>query len=712
MRKTFCLFNPHRRAGAIVAALLVLTASFVVGEAARAQAFSLEDVLSAPYPENLVAAADGARIAWTETHKGARSVFTAAAPDFEPQRIAHFPKDDGRPLSALSLSADGAFAVFTRGGAKNWDGEHPNPDSAPEGAFQRVWMAPTGAGGARVMAEGSRGVVSPDGKHVLIHREGKLYQYTAARTGEEVSEPLFRIRGGLASVSWSPVGDKILFVSNRNGHSFVGVYDFADDEVRWMGPSVYRDMHPVWRPNGSEIAFMRRPGRLNGERMHLMTAWPFSIMVADVATGAAREVWRSPNDMAGGLAQRYFPEPLRWSRTGRLVFYSEHDGFMRLYSLAPDEGEAVALTPAACEAEDSALSPDGGRLIFSHNCGDTDRRDLAAVDVGGGEVTPLSEGAWIETSPAPLADGRIALRKAGPKSPTRIALLEADGESRFISAPAPAGFPSASLVTPKQATFPSTDGFTVHGQLFLPPGLEEGETAPALIFMHGGPIRQMLLGWHYRGYYANAYAMNQYLAARGYVVLAVNYRAGIGYGRDFRLVSDHGPRGASEYGDILAAAKHLKSLPQVDQDKIGLWGGSYGGLLTAQGLARDSDIFAAGVDLHGVHDWSLDFPKRPGRAWGITPEEMELARQSSPVAHIDGWRSPVLFIHGDDDRNVVFWETTDLAMRLEKKDVHWEALVLPDEVHGFYRHASWLSAFSATADFFDRMLMGRNGPAP
>ncbi|MEM9898223.1 MAG: prolyl oligopeptidase family serine peptidase [Pseudomonadota bacterium] len=710
MKNLFCSFTSYKLANAATAAFLLVVTSGFHGSAAWAQPFTLEDVLSAPYPENLVSSGDGRRIAWTETNQGARSVVTATAPDFEPRRIAHFPKDDGRPLSALSLSADGAFAVFTRGGAKNWDGDHPNPDSAPEGAFQRVWMAPTDGSGARLVGEGARGITSPDGKTVLIQRAGKLYQYTIGRIDEEVGEPLFQVRGSVANVSWSPSGEKILFVSNRNGHSFVGVYDIANDEIRWMGPSVYRDMHPVWRPSGAEVAFMRRPGRLNGERMHLMTAWGFSIMVADVATGATREVWRSPNEMAGGLAQRYFPKPLRWTQTGRLVFYSEQDGYMRLYSVASEGGDAIALTPEACEAEDSALSFDETHVVFSHNCGDVDRRDIASISVAGGEVKPLSNGQWIETNPTPLAGGLVALRKSGPKSPTRIALLNGDG--RFISAPAPAEFPSTSLSTPKQAVFPSTHGFTIHGQLFLPPELEEGEKVPALIFMHGGPIRQMLLGWHYRGYYANAYAMNQYLAAKGYIVLAVNYRAGIGYGRDFRLVPDHGPRGASEYNDILAAAKYLKSIPQVDHDKIGLWGGSYGGFLTAQGLARDSETIAAGVDLHGVHDWSLDFPKRPGRAWGIVPEEMELARQSSPVAHIDGWRSPVLFIHGDDDRNVVFWETTDLAMRLDKKGVHWEALVLPDEVHGFYRHASWLSAFSATADFFDRMLMDNKTPAP
>src|ERR1700730_11504725 len=101
--------------------------------------------------------------------------------------------------------------------------------------------------------------------------------------------------------------------------------------------------------------------------------------------------------------------------------------------------------------------------------------------------------------------------------------------------------------------------------------------------MHGGPIRQMVLGLHYMYYYANAYAMNQYLASQGYVVLSVNYRLGIMYGRAFREAANASWRGAAEYRDIVAGAKFLQGLVTVDQKKIGLWGGSYVGYLTALG---------------------------------------------------------------------------------------------------------------------------------
>jgi dipeptidyl aminopeptidase/acylaminoacyl peptidase len=200
--------------------------------------------------------------------------------------------------------------------------------------------------------------------------------------------------------------------------------------------------------------------------------------------------------------------------------------------------------------------------------------------------------------------------------------------------------------------------------------------------------------------------MNQFLARQGYIVLSVNFRSGIGYGRAFRRAPEQGPRGASEYQDILAAAKYLRGRLDVDPERIGLWGGSYGGYLTALGLARDSELFKAGVDFHGVHDWSLRGKRREGGGWGITDDSlMRAAYEASPVADIRFWHSPVLFIHGDDDRNVDFIQTVDLVQRLrEAGKARVETLVFPDEVHGFYRHENWLRAYQATANFFDRHL--------
>jgi dipeptidyl aminopeptidase/acylaminoacyl peptidase len=178
------------------------------------------------------------------------------------------------------------------------------------------------------------------------------------------------------------------------------------------------------------------------------------------------------------------------------------------------------------------------------------------------------------------------------------------------------------------------------------------------------------------------------------------------YGRDFRAAPGGALRGAAEYQDIVAAAGYLASLPQVDRTRIGLWGGSYGGLLTALGLARNSDLFKAGVDFHGVHDWSVLLERwEDGAAEAPDKKEaQDLALRSSPLADVARWRSPVLVIHGDDDRNVPFDQTTDLVQRLHRQNVRIEEIVYPDEIHDLLLWRSWIDAYRATAAFFMREL--------
>src|ERR1700679_1273127 len=208
------------------------------------------------------------------------------------------------------------------------------------------------------------------------------------------------------------------------------------------------------------------------------------------------------------------------------------------------------------------------------------------------------------------------------------------------------------------------------------------------------------------GYYANAYAVNQYLAAHGFVVLSVNYRLGIGYGRAYQQPDHAGYAGAAEYQDVLAGAHFLQDLPHVDGRRIGIWGGSYGGYLTALALARNSDMFAAGVDFHGVHDWNLEDNASDWKQGSFAEMDATTAkaRSSSPIASIDRWRSPVLFIHGDNDPEVAYAQTPILAEALRAHGVPVEELIFPDELHAFLLHKDWLAAYQAAAAFFLRTL--------
>ena len=433
---------------------------------------------------------------------------------------------------------------------------------------------------------------------------------------------------------------------------------------------------------------------------------PWAIWVADTDTWSAKELWHSGKELTDSYP--YMADGsgvIHWATENRIVFAGEQDGWQRLYSIAAGGRTATLLTPGNCEVEQWSLAPDGKTVLFSSNCNDIDRRHLWSVAASGGKPAQLSIGQGIEWSPVVVADSGYLAFVASDASHTARPfvrqLADSSSEAKPLAAETwPAQFPADQLITPQQVVFKSSDGLDIHAQLFLPKNLKPGEKRPSVLFFHGGSMRQMLLGWHYMYYYSNAYGMNQYLASRGYVVLSVNYRSGIGYGRAFREAPGRAGRGASEYQDVVAAGKYLQSRADVDSLHIGLWGGSYGGYLTALGLARNSDLFAAGVDLHGVHDWPTD--NWDGK--NISPDLTKLAHESSPVSSVDKWKSPVLFIHGDDDRNVYFTQTVDLAARLRERGVHVEQLIFPDEIHDFLLHHSWLKAYSAASDFFDRTL--------
>jgi dipeptidyl aminopeptidase/acylaminoacyl peptidase len=679
--------------------------------------FTMTQVLGYPFPSELVSLRSGGAFAWVSDARGERSIWVAEAPDYRARRVADYPGDIGQEISYLQFSHDGKYVIYVLGGDHdaNWPvADEPDPTASPGQPQMQVWAVSLSGGAPRVLGEGDAPAVSPDNRRVAFIHMPEHSVWQAPIDGGSKAQRLFFDLGRNSDLRWSPDGKSLAFVSDRGDHSFVGVYRDANTPIEYLLPSTSQDVEPRWSPDGRRIAFVRTPG--DGGPPQSILEWhpiQWSVWVADVAQNTGGRVWESPNTLRGS-----YPEDgsgLLWAAGNRLAFISEVDNWPHLYTVSAAGGEAKLLTPGPFMVEDVAMTPDRHDLIYNANTGSTsgdeDRRHLYRVSVDGGAPVAITHGDHSAWNPVSTANGAtLAFIDAGPRRPPEVLFGSLTGASwRSAGGDAlPADFPTKDLGVPKAVSFHSADGLAIEGQVFA----ARGGTArkPGIIFVHGGPPRQMLLTWSYMGYYSNDYAVNQYLANHGFVVLSVNYRLGIGYGHDFHYPEHWGPTGASEYQDVVAGAKWLQQDPAVDPNRIGIWGGSYGGYLTALALARNSDIFKAGVDWHGVHDWSI-----LGDDWfGNTIDRYQMLDMaalkkifwlSSPDSAIGTWTSPVLLIQGDDDRNVRFHQMVDLARRLQLQHVPYQELVIPDEIHGFLRWHSDAEADEATAAFFEKQLL-------
>lgn len=680
-----------------------------------AQQFALEDIKTYPFPTELTTA--GNKIAWAFDEQGKRNIYVGEGPTFSARKLTNYTQDDGQELTGISISADGKWVVYVRGGdhGSNWgDLEPVNPSFDPVPSKVSVWVIPFAGGDPKLYSEGDAPAISPNSDKVVYLVKGQVW--VVPTDGSSAAKNLFTTRGSVGSLRWSSDGNQLAFVADRADHELIGVYNFTKNSISWIAPSFSKDSSPRWSPDGKQIAFVRTPGE-GGVPKSLLERHhkPWSIMVADVATGTAKQIWESPKTLPGSRPTTHGGTNLHWGAGNRIAFLAYHDGWPHLYSMPSTGGAPMQLTKGNFMNEYISMSADGKWLLASANTGtdklDIDRRHIIRVPIDKADMKVLTPGDGLEWAPHLTDDGShliyIGATAQRPPLPTYMKLDK--GKPQLIGEKnIPTSFPHNNLIIPKQITFQSPDGFTIHGQLFEPKG--GAVKKPALIYVHGGPPRQMLLGWHYSDYYSNAYSINQYLANLGFVVITVNYRLGIGYGYEFHQPERAGTAGASEYIDIKAAGEWLAKQPNVDPARIGIYGGSYGGFLTAMALGRDSKLFAAGVDIHGVHDrtarrtQNMLMPDQYERA-PDAEEALKVAWESSPVSSVPTWESPVLIIHADDDRNVRVSESTDLVQRLQEKGVPMETIMIVDDTHHWMKWSNAVKVGNATADFFQRQFM-------
>jgi dipeptidyl aminopeptidase/acylaminoacyl peptidase len=661
--------------------------------AVAAERDRLAEALALPVASGLVGARDVPRFAWVENEAGVRNIW-AATRGQPARRLTAFTQDDGQEISGLAFSDDGARLAFVRGGDEEYPDEEdlPNTGTAPFTPAQQVFALQMEGGTPLAIGQGHAPSFSPDGEHMAFTRRGEVWIWTRGGAPRRIA----KVSGNMDRLTWSRDGTQLLFSEDRGEHSLVAVLG-VDGHLQYLDPGLGQSVEPVFSPDGRQVAFIRF---LSPPAAAAPDSGPYwSIRLVDLATGDARTLWSAPSG-PGGRYSGTRSRNLFWSRSGLILFPWERTGWLQVYALdAQRGGTPQALTSGAFEVETFLIDSARDTLLYAANAGDIDSRHIWRRPLGEGAPVRLGGGDEMQFYPT-IAGDAVAAIATGVTSPAHPVLLDAR-ETPLANVPAAPGF-----VAPEPVMFRAADGVEVHAQYFRArsPGRH-----PALVYVHGGPRRQMLPGFHTSGYYSKTYIMNQHLAALGYDVLSVNYRSGTSYGLAFRDAPETGREGASEYRDIIAAGRWLAAQGSVDPARIGIWGGSWGGYLTALALARDSDLFASGVDLHGVHTLLRPVPNT------LSPEAQERARQiqwdSSPLGAIDRWRSPVLLIHGDDDQNVDFSQSLLLARELAARRLPYRELVFPNERHSFFRHENWLRALRATEAFFDLTLMRRQ-PLP
>jgi dipeptidyl aminopeptidase/acylaminoacyl peptidase len=634
----------------------------------------LEALLAAPFVFQPARAADGRSLAFAARAGRERSIYFMRLGGAA-KKLLSYGEDDGQDLAELALSADGSLMSFVRGGPPNSKGEIPNPHSLKSPPAQQIWILNTdGRGEPRLIAAGYAPQFSPDDGRLiwqtpqglasapLLRKNGRVNDVGA---GETI------LAGAVSTPRFSPDGARLAYARS----SYVEVFDLATRSTWAIAkPPDTLDVDPAWAPGGERIAFRRLFGHQQepetGYGGEYIAAEPWAILSANLGTHQIQEVWRAER----GIGSAYYEldqdpthtgvnlSQLFWSDSHDIGFTWERDGWRHLYAVAEQGGQARLLTPGEGEVESAALSLDRKHLVYSTNIGDLERRHIAMVDFGGGPAMPITPGPASQWAPVPLADGGLAFIDAGWATPPAVMVRDMHGKTMDAGGPvAPPSFPAALMRSPQPVAFAGVDGQRAYGQLFIP----AKPSGCGVVFVHGGITRQMLLGFHYMEAYSNLYELNQYFSIQGCAVLSIEYRSSIMRGYAFRNAPGWGNAGASEYKDVLGGANYLKSRRDLQVAGIGIYGLSWGGYLTAQALARNSDVFKVGFDMAGVHEF-------PGDTF-----------KYSPLAFVEQWHSPVYLAAGDDDRNVDFNQSMVLiqALRNKAEKVEIAEKMIPNETH-------------------------------
>ena len=723
---------------------------------ALGQELTIERITSFPRltgttPSRPVWSPDSTRIAflWNDQGYPFRDVWVVSSSGGEPSRITNLKRpasqEGGGPSEDALAPLTRAFRERTQGGVS---GVTWTPDgSALVFSYDRQLFSVAAAGGEPKQVTRSRAsrrslTSSPDGRFLSWLQEGDLWLWDRKSSEQvqatKIGKPPIGIVPGarytrldreFSSYKWSPDSQYVaLHLDDRTNLRKEAIPNYIGEqtEMRYLrrdypGDRDYVRQIQIYSVHSGRL----RPVELEEKTVATFNGYSWSngsprLLIDQISENAVhRWLWVvAPGD--GAIKNIWHDE--RWSRNtrqlGRSVWRSDGgavlavadlDGYHHLYSVSLSDSKRTKLT----KGDWGVVGPRGGaylevndatkEVFFESTQENPYGRQIYRMSEKGGAITQVTSRPGLH-QPALSPDGsKLSLLHTSDTSPTELYVVAAEGAEgespeAWLTHSPPAEFDKYEWVTPKYVTFPSrTDGATIHGRLIEPPNLDRSKKYAAVL----GPVYSNTVRNQWRGMTAT---FQQYQAMNGYLVLYVDIRGSNGYGREFRedgLFLDYG---GIDIEDLASGAEYLKSLPYVDPDRVGIWGWSYGGLLTAHSLFKKPGVYAAGVA--GAPATSV-WHATSGEAVNIRMPEThpEVYRKSSAHSYGEDLEDPLMFIHGLQDAVVLFKDSVTLAEKLMMLNKDFDFVILPSATHGFSRK-DYVARFVYTKidEYFDRHL--------
>lgn len=534
--------------------------------------------------------------------------------------------------------------------------------------------------------------VSPDGNRLAVaaDKDGaerfQIFLVPVTGGAEEQITDRMDVQYLIGPSAFSPDGQRLLFAGNETDptQNDVVVADLRTGERKVVATGLGMATGANWSPDGRSVLVYQHVSNTDS-----------NIYLVDVDSGERRLLTAHEGQASA--------RPGPWLRDGSGFYVLSDRGreYMGLGIIRLDGSLTWVQTPD-WDVEDVAQSKDGNTLVWSVNEDGISRIHVRRNEGAATELDGVPRGTLggLDISD----DGSTAVvQMASATQPTEVYTVGLrDGAVHQITFGMLGGIPRDVFVEPDIIRYPTFDGKEIPALLFRPRG-QTGARVPVVLSIHGGPEFQERPGYAYSGLY-------QYLLSRGVAVLAPNIRGSTGYGKSYQTLI-HRDWGGADLKDMEGAALYLRDQDWVDPERIGVFGGSYGGFATLSCVTRLPQYWAAAVEFVGPSNL-VTFARAVPPTWrafmadwvGDPDTEEEFLMERSPIRYVDQIRCPLMVIQGANDYRVVKGESDQMVESIRSRGGTVDYIVYEDEGHGFTRRANSLSGFKASAEFLLRYL--------